>query len=258
MSLRSRLRLLLILPLILSGSAPGGQAAVKPQESSPPVASTNPPEAEETPIEYRIGVMGGLGFAPPEEEYDYTRRIVTAVESEVNWGYVGAEADGYYGFGVSQSTNAGTGEKQDAVDQYGAFGNVKLQSPFWTGPIRWSPKVGIGYGMMSVDEEEEGGLHTNLQGPYFITGIEFEHRKKMIFDFDYSFSLSATSGFPAPAGTTDSASFYRLRVGAFYRTDDHILVGVRVIRHGLNLPVSSNDNFNESQMEFLGAILFEL
>jgi hypothetical protein len=234
-------------------------AGAGPVNAPPPKPpSTAEAPSEETPVEFRIGVMGGLGIAPPEEEYNDSRRLVTEVEGEVNWGYIGAEADGYYGFGLSQSTNVGTGEKQQAVDQYGTFGNVKLQSPFWTGPIRWTPKVGVGYGFMSVDEDEEGGLHTNLQGPYFIAGIEFEHRKKMVFDFDYSFSLSATSGFPAPASSNDTASFYRLRVGAFYRTDEHILVGVRVIRHGLNVPVSSTDSFNESQLEMLGAILFEL
>lgn len=227
----------------------------------------------------RIGIASGIttlkgASTNTNDEVNYT--LYFGATGDLNFNYFGADLDVYYGT-ASVDRKSGSQLKEAGMNQFGILGGVRGQLPFFTGPVRWVPKIGLGYGSMSLSLNEDtsgalaavsnkvsGGSHVSAF--YYMAGLEIGGGI-ITFAGDYSHSFAASGGVDlklGPALNIDSSNtaFQRLRLGAYLRLLPRMLLGFQYIERKVEVQLPVNllnaDLLSPTQQHFLGTLVFEI
>ncbi len=231
-------------------------------------------ETKSSPKEWevRIGITGGFAQLNSSDGKEQAARDATNIKNTVYggidaqlsaWKYLGAEVEGYYGFGSTATQTSldkvtgATTSSDRKLTQYGGMGDVQGRYPFSVGGIRIIPRAGLGFGLLDTsDSSTATGSETYLTGLYATGGADIHLLPEIYLSADYSRSVSAsgtvstTSGGQTKSLDGTSPNFDRIRVGAYYRVTRDFTVGSQYLRRTLTL--SGN---TETTNQFLGAFL---
>lgn len=251
--------------------------------SRPPLLAT--PDNEEKLFDLRLSGLAGLTNITNSDATTQANRssenLVSNVYLGLNadlrmWNYFGVEAEGYYGIAPTQNVTSGSTTIPMSLRQMGGIGVAKVQLPFWLGDMRFTPKLGGGYGYMGLNASTGSSTGSSLSsstssastlavgGPCGVVGLDFEPTNYLLFSADYAHSFAATASYTVGASTlagTDP-SFQRFRASAYYRLFPNFLLGGQFIERIMTSTYSSG-TFNtpiqnETQTQFLGVIMLQL
>ena len=188
--------------------------------------------------------------------------------------YAGLELEGFFGTGGSSATtevnkiSGAVSNNTRKLNQNGFNAALKGQIPIQVSRWQIFPKVGFGYGWLSAKETvtDAKGAETSskeqVKAPFFLVGIDSEVFPNVLFGIDYAMSLggSGTLSDGTTDVSTDSASFYRFRVGAYYRFLPSFTAGFQYNRRQLKYtatattaspsPVEQKEGFDQ----YLGVV----
>lgn len=221
---------------------------------------------------FRLSFLGGFSPSSSAPSSGGTGSISTSLASlglnaDLQLHYFGFEGDGFYGFGTGTDTSGST-STAFGVTSLGGYLAAKGQLPFYTGSVRWVPKLGIGFSAYSesfavVGSSSAAAQKNSLSGAYGEVGFEVYLLSWLILTADYSHSLAASGTMSGVilGGTTVSApmqspDFSRIRAGGIVRLSDHFDLGVQFVDRIFNWG-SSGVAESESQSVILGTIGLE-
>ncbi len=240
---------------------------------------------KQSDIDARIG--GLAGFTAMSASYvdpSYTNIGLELMADIRAWKYIGVDLD-IHGDLLTGKFSDGTAATSPKLSRQlrGGLLNLKGQYPFWVQKVKFVPKLGVGYGINSIDDTStsstgtESGSITTITGVYAIFGFDIEPTPKLVFFLDYLHSL-ATSGSVASGGTGASVDlvdpgFDRFRVGGYYRFAPQWGIGGQVLRRSTgytgnspNAPAgtataaaaANGGTTDASQFQIMGLLMLEL
>lgn len=231
-------------------------------------------------FEFRLGFLGGTNNLKTSNEksqqsrqdVNLTRSYSLGLNIHFSAGYLGLDLDAHYGFTPERTiVNPDDDESsKKSIKSYGGLFQVNGQLPFFTGPVRWIPRLGLGYGYEALrdrtaDAFGESDTLVSTHGPYASAGFEVEPFSFLILIADYSRSVL---GF-GEGRQTDSEGetkvklenpvFDRIRAGVYIRLASHFVVGGQFIQRSLKLRgVGGENGSEEAQQHLLGLLMYEL
>jgi chemotaxis protein histidine kinase CheA len=224
---------------------------------------------------FRASVFGGYS---PAKMTDSTGTNSSSGGSLINYGlnadlqlhYFGAEAEVYAGSGKGTVTSIADPTQSSAValKQFGAMAAVKGQLPFYTNSVKWTPKLGVGYGTMSatqtqVSQSDTSTAKTSLSGVYVTAGFDVLPVSWLVLSADFARSLSASGSTNVEqtqvasnsSATLAGASMQRIRVGGDFYVSDHFTLGAHFVQRAFNY--GSAIGATETQSQILGSLGLE-
>lgn len=210
----------------------------------------------------RLGIGGGLSSMKSgieatqsyREEQKIGQNIMVNVMADARFmTYFGLDLDVYYGIAPTQTIDFGNDDvEKKKLQHMGGMFNVKGQLPFYTDTIRWVPRLGVGYGMLKLNQKTEVEslsetveASESIKGIYGTVGLDIEPVSWLMIQADYARSLSASGTFNSTSSvgsnevTLTGAQFDRIRFGVFFRIDPNILLGGQYTRRTMNFSEDS-------------------
>lgn len=232
-------------------------------------------------FEFRLGFLGGInnlkssnGEVQNDRQADnLSRSYLLGLNANFSTGYLGLDLDGHYGFTPERTIpDPDSDEKssQKSIKSYGGLFQINGQLPFFTGMVRWIPRLGLGYGYevfrdSTADVEGGSDILDSVHGPYASAGFEVEPFSFLILIADYSRSVVGFGEQRVDNGTGETKVklekpvFDRIRAGVYIRAADHFVIGGQFIQRSLKLMVvGGGDGSEEVQRHFLGLLMYEL
>ncbi|MBI4402979.1 MAG: hypothetical protein HY537_02385 [Deltaproteobacteria bacterium] len=233
------------------------------------------PIREQKEVEFRLGLLGGIAKDQSISDSIYQFGLAGDLRAT----YFRMELDGYYGFLPAKTENISFEniriESKTSTQQYGGMFDLNGQLPFFTGKVKWIPKLGAGYGLhvsKTTAEEfiDDVPINTNtttqIHGPYVTAGLEIDIASLFILMGDYARTLGSlgTSAKIDPlieGEPAKSAQFERIRAGLYFRLADHFIVGGQFVRRATEFKISNAETTytsSTSQNHYLGMLMLEL
>lgn len=195
--------------------------------------------------------------------------------------YFGLELDVYYGIAPTQTIVYDDDETQKKKLQHtGGMLNLKGQYPTYIGNMRLTPKVGVGYGMLKLNQSTESQQFAEtiessetVKGVYGTAGFDFEPVDGFIFFADYAMSLMGSGSFSVKSTTINSdteltdVSFNRMRLGVLVRVHPNVWVGANFTKRAMKFSADDDATSSagslidisnsESLTQIAGQVLFQ-
>lgn len=224
------------------------------------------------PIKLKLGLLAGMSLAETYNTYT-TEDSLLQSDRTISLGlmadfraykYLGAEADLHYSFkSVHENTlhlETDINAQQNRSFRGGLF-NIKGQFPVPIKSVLWTPKLGIGWGVeMIVDEESQSDATetlltssqtTQVAGPYAMAGFDLLPFNHVTLGMDYSQSFGASGSVDLGSGDDSThylleSSFSRLRIGASYQISSKFSLGAQYTWRKLFYNFSTGDQSSTS------------
>lgn len=213
----------------------------------------------------RLGLGAGLSNLSSGDSATQTSRdgqnlgqnLIIGVNADVRFmTYLGVELDAYYGIAPTQTIDLGNDfVTKKKLQHMGGMFDFKGQLPLYTGSVRWVPKLGLGYGMLSLKQKtdidsisESVEASKSVKGIYGTVGFDVEPISWLMFTVDYAKSLSASGTYSEKSSTTnvdtkfDGAQFDRIRFGMYFRVDPSVLLGAQYTKRTMSLTQENLDS----------------
>ena len=236
----------------------------------------------------RIGLLGGLstlqsGATSAASGTPAPANVFLGLFAQAHLGrYVGAEVEGFYGVApkLTEVNIAQDGSTQSEVDRsvqhLGAMADINLRYAIPMGSLTFVPRVGIGYGLMSLAAKVSTAttLDTRdkkVSGSFWTVGVDIMASESFSLGIDYATSLAA-SGSAAEningklaSQAIDGAEFNRLRIGAYVQVLPKVSLGAQYILRNLTAGSAGTANSsgstpiaNEGLSQILGVLMYQL
>jgi hypothetical protein len=233
---------------------------------------------------YWVGLLGGMASITSadgstetsRQAGEFNKNLMLGVNGDLRFHRnYGMEFEGYYGLAGTQTLDYQNGiTDQTKMTHMGGLVNIKGEYPVYTGSVHWVPKLGVGYGMLMLSNKvtrtdasgaENLDAKESLSGVYAEVGFEVEPIQGVIFSADYAKSLMASGNVTDSTTTTklDGVGFSRIRVGAYFRLMESLVVGGQYNQRTLtatSVPsptLTGGISKDESSSQIMGAAFYE-
>lgn len=233
----------------------------------------------------RIGLMGGYsklggqtaGSEPPPGN------VLVGLYSDLHLGqFIGAEIEGFYGVApaITEESVDNNGQTTATVSRsnqhMGAMADLKLRYALPLGSMSIVPKIGVGYGFLSVTAKVASGtseesLRQSTSGFYWMAGLDFVPSDSFTLGIDYAATFNASGSISGSQNNAavdrgiEGAGFSRLRLGAYVKIAPKISLGgqfvLRNLTSGSAVSAQANGNVakqNEPLTQFMGILMYQL
>jgi len=191
---------------------------------------------------FRIGLLSGISSVATSSGATGGGALLNiALQADFQRAYWGLELDTYYGLGMGLSTDSsGTSGSTTQQSQFGAFVAAKAKTTFRSGSFRFTPKAGLGFGMMNSSGSSDtlfgtttltATTNSSVQGAFAMAGFDMTLTRWFFITADFARSVVASGKAQASIGTEsasvelEGAQFQRIRVGANFLISDHLILG---------------------------------
>jgi len=229
---------------------------------------------EDPPLfEARLGLTAGLSFlsggemiaGAPSTVAGFAAPSGSATIDLRAFSYLGVEGDAQYALAASRlDASGGTRERQITS----LTGALKGQIPFGVPGNRFTPKAGVGYGVLTMTTRlDNAGSVTNetirLSNPYLLFGMEWEPFDRWVVwtDFTLGFSISGTAQSGSGRIDAGTARSDRFQAGVLYRFAPRFLGGMQYVRRTADFVFPSGGGIQSTKLNqnsMVGTLLFEL
>lgn len=228
-------------------------------------------------LDLRVGLLGGLSRTSTlassggaESRSDFANNLYVGLAADLRVKkYFGLELDGYMGLGSERVSSLGETISQRS---HGLKASLKAQMGWVNRGVRYSPKLGLGYGFAKIEDSASlsGTTSTDsasLGGAHYLVGLDVEIGRRFLLGFDYTHSLFASGTVTRaslPSVTDASANgvaLERFRLGAYYRFVPHFLGGLQYVRRGYRYEVNAGGSLvteDNGLNQFLAVFVYEL
>lgn len=207
---------------------------------------------------FRVGILTGVASIAGTDGSTGGSLLNIALQANYQSKYWGMELDGYYGLGLGLSAS-GSSASGMSQSQYGFFVGPKVNYTFGNGSFRFTPKAGVGYGMLAMSMSattSSAGTSTQVtsknsfSGIYAMGGFDMFLTRWLFLDADYATSVSASATAEASqnnvsySGKIEGAKFQRIRVGLNFLISQHLILGAQYYSRSISVQgVSAPQNF---------------